>query len=115
MSPSNEERSGADGDAPPTETHEPAAAGGGAHEPPEPPTVVRQPAPGGDAPKHTGRNVGAPLVILGLIAFIVWGIPILQGFHFGCNVLAGDKFREVRLGAWVANAPGWDVFACRAG
>ena len=37
-------------------------------------------------------------MILAVVAFVAWGIPITQGFHFGCHVLVGDKFREVRLG-----------------
>jgi hypothetical protein len=81
----------------PTAAHEPSAGGVGGH-PPEPPTQAHRPAWSGDGPKHNGRKVGAPLVILGLVVFVAWGLPILHGFHFGCNLLAGDKFREVRLG-----------------
>lgn len=63
----------------------------------DPPTVVHEPAPD-DEPKRTGRKVATPIVILVVAAFVAWGIPIAQGFHFGCNLLVGDKFREVRIG-----------------
>jgi hypothetical protein len=53
--------------------------------------------PSGSGPKR--RWIASPVVIIALVvAGIAWGIPILQGFHFGCNVLAGDIYRESRLG-----------------
>jgi hypothetical protein len=91
-------RMGDRSDESPTELHEPTAGVLGDPGGQESPTEVRQPAPGDNVPKHTGRKVGAPLVILGLVAFVAWGLPILYGFHFGCNLLVGDKYREVRLG-----------------
>jgi hypothetical protein len=75
---------------PPTETQRPPA-------PPEPPTEVHEPAAGGSDPKRKAA-LSAPVVIVLAVAGIAWGIPILQGFHFGCNVLAGDEIRETRLG-----------------
>jgi flagellar biosynthesis GTPase FlhF len=90
-----EERKSVDGEQP-TEPQQPAAVGGEGGGSREPPTEVH--ALGGDGPKHSGRKIGAPLVILAVVAFLAWGIPITQGFHFGCNLFAGDKFREVRLG-----------------
>jgi phage-related minor tail protein len=81
----------------PTEAQAPFTGGAGGA-PPEPPTQAHQPAGNDDGRKRNGRKVGAPLIILGLVVFVAWGLPILHGFHFGCNLLAGDKFREVRLG-----------------
>ncbi len=62
------------------------------------PTAVHEPAPDANEPKRTRRKVAVPVVILAVVASIAWGIPIANGFHFGCNPLAGDKFREARLG-----------------
>jgi hypothetical protein len=42
--------------------------------------------------------LSSPVVIVAVVAFVAWGIPIIQGFHFGCHVLTGDKVRAVRLG-----------------
>lgn len=64
-----------------------------------PPTEEHQPAP--DEPlSHKRRwfGVSTPVAIVIVVAFIAWGLPILGGWHFGCNVLAGDKYRETRLG-----------------
>lgn len=60
-------------------------------------TAVHEPAPD-DEPKRARRKVAVPVAILAVVASIAWGIPIANGFHFGCNPLAGDKFREARLG-----------------
>jgi hypothetical protein len=56
--------------------------------------------------RHPRRKaaLSVPIVIVLLVAFIAWGIPILQGFHFGCNVLAGDIYRENRLGFQMCRA-----------
>jgi hypothetical protein len=63
----------------------------------EAPTEVHDPSSGGD-PKRRRTALSAPIVIVLIVAGVAWGIPIVQGFHFGCNVLAGDEVREVRLG-----------------
>jgi hypothetical protein len=60
-------------------------------------TEVHEPSSGGD-PKRCRAALSAPVVIVLIVAGVAWGIPIVQGFHFGCNVLAGDEVREVRLG-----------------
>jgi flagellar biosynthesis GTPase FlhF len=61
-------------------------------------TAVYEPAPDDDEPKRARRKVAVLVAILAVVASIAWGIPIANGFHFGCNPLAGDKFREARLG-----------------
>jgi hypothetical protein len=57
--------------------------------------------PGTDRPKRDRAFITVPVALLvGLIglAFFAWGVPIMEGFHFGCNVLAGDTVRTTRLG-----------------
>ena len=74
------------------------------NEPPQPPTEVREPPtelhepPRDHDPKRRRAALGTPVVIVLIVAGVAWGIPILQGYHFGCNVLAGDTVRTTRLG-----------------
>jgi hypothetical protein len=65
--------------------------------PPDQPTEA-QPDGAGNNDNRRRLALSSPIVILAVAAFIAWGIPIIQGFHFGCHVLVGDKVREVRLG-----------------
>ena len=71
--------------------------------PPQPPTEVHDRSPGGRDPKRRAALGGAVVSLL-IVAGIAWGIPILQGFHFGCNALAGDEIRETRLGLEMCRA-----------
>ena len=70
-----------------------------------PPTEEHQPAPD-EPPSHKRRWLGlsTPVAIAVVVAIIAWGIPIAQGFHFGCNVFAGDIYRESRLGIQMCRA-----------
>src|SRR5258708_28413312 len=75
---------------PPTQTYGPPS-------PPESPTEVHERAARGSDPKRRVA-LSAPVVLILVVAGTAWGLPVLQGFHYGCNVLAGDEIRESRLG-----------------
>ncbi len=64
----------------------------------ESPTEPQSESTRGSDPKRRRLALSSPIAILAVVAFVAWGIPVAQGFHFGCHVLVGDKFREVRLG-----------------
>jgi hypothetical protein len=65
--------------------------------PPEQPTGPRLDT-AEDNPKRRRIALSSPIVIIAVVAFVAWGVPVIQGFHFGCHLLVGDKVREVRLG-----------------
>lgn len=65
---------------------------------PEPTTEVHKSSDDGPGKRNRAWYASPVVIIIAIIAGIAWGIPILQGYHFGCNVLAGDIYRESRLG-----------------